>query len=161
MAARAAGKLAASTVFDSIVGGAIDIGAATPFVAPLCIALQKGKGMVDRASRNKQELNELLNWCWSITVQVINKIKALETSTIDVTLLLECVFELQAVAERRRGQGRCSSLMFSHRDGDDIQRLRTKIKGAERFMALAIGVELRGEIDQMSVRRMFSFPLYL
>lgn len=61
------------------------IGAATPVVAPLCVALLKAKGVVDEASRNKEELEELCERCDLITVQVIDKAKASNASSIDVS----------------------------------------------------------------------------
>lgn len=168
MAARATTRLVASTILESIVGGAIDVGAATPVVAPLCVALQKAKAMIDGVSRNKEALAGLLKRCGLIAVHVIDKVNASENSSIDVSPLVECVDELKAVAERNRGRGRCTQLVLSCRHADDIQRLSARIEETIPTMTLS-GVVDNGEkldrngekLDQISVRRfaLYSLPL--
>lgn len=49
-------SLGVSTVVESIATGIIEIDAATPVVA-LCVAVLKAKGIVEGASRNKEELD--------------------------------------------------------------------------------------------------------
>lgn len=44
---------------DGVATGVVEIGAATPVVAPLCLALLKAKGVVDGTSRNRDALEEL------------------------------------------------------------------------------------------------------
>lgn len=51
-------RLGVSTVVESIATGIIEIGAATPVVA-LCVAVLEAKCIVEGASRNKEELDEL------------------------------------------------------------------------------------------------------
>jgi len=46
------GRVMIWTTIKSIAEGAVEVGAATPVVAPLCIALLKVKEVVDGASRN-------------------------------------------------------------------------------------------------------------
>ncbi|CAM9659527.1 unnamed protein product, partial [Scytosiphon promiscuus] len=76
---RETARLGASTVIESVAEGIIEIGASTPVVAPLCKALLKAKGVVDAASRNKEELEvleeleKLYGWCELIAVQLIDK----------------------------------------------------------------------------------------
>ncbi|CAM9487528.1 unnamed protein product, partial [Ectocarpus sp. 12 AP-2014] len=69
-AAREGARATALTVVKLFAEGAIEIGASAPVVAPLCVALLEAKGVVDGASRNKEELQELHERCEMITVQV-------------------------------------------------------------------------------------------
>lgn len=62
-AAQEVARLGVSTVVEGVATGVIEIGAATPVVAPLCVALLKAKGIIDGASRNKEELKEIHEWC--------------------------------------------------------------------------------------------------
>ena len=75
-------RVVISAVINSIAEGALEVGAATPVVAPLCVALLEAKKVIDGASRNGEELEELCGHCDLITVQVIDKAKASNTSTI-------------------------------------------------------------------------------
>lgn len=120
---------------EGVATGIIEIGAATPFVAPLCVALIKAKGVVDGASRNKEELAELCELCDLITVQVIDKAK--DTPTIDVSPLQKCIDKLNEVAKRYHDQGWLARLAQFRRDGDDIQRLRARIEAVVPIMGLA------------------------
>lgn len=159
-AAQETARLGVSAVVESVATGIIEIGAATPVVAPLCVALLKAKGIVDGASRNKEELGELCERCDLIAVQVIDKAKASNTSTIDVFPLQKCVDKLEEVAERYHDQGRLARLAQFRRDGNDIQRLRARIEAVVPIMGLA-GVVNNGEkLDQILVRKvLLSFCL--
>eukprot|EP00752_Nemacystus_decipiens_P017435 g15629.t1 len=127
---------------EGVAAGIIEIGAATPVVAPLCVALLKAKEVVDGASRNKEELEELLLICKIITEKVIYKAKASKTSTIDVKPLQECVDKLKVVAERYHDRGRVARLVHFHTDGDDIQRLRVRVRDIVPIMTLVLGVDI-------------------
>lgn len=141
-AAHETARLGFSTVVEGIATGIVEVGAATPVVAPLCIALLKAKVVVDGARRNEEELKELLQWCNVITEQVIDKAKVSNTSTIDVSPLQTCVDKLNVVADRYHGQGCLSKLKQFRRDGDDIQRLRARIQAVVPIMGLAGVVDL-------------------
>lgn len=134
-------RLAISTMVEAVATGVIEVGTATP-VAPLCVALLKAKGVIDGASRNKEELEELLTWCDLIAVQVIDRSKASNISTINVAPLSKCVAELKEVAERCRSQGTFTRLALFRKDGDDIQKLRTRILAIVPIMGLAGVVDL-------------------
>ena len=140
-ASREVTALTISTMVESVATGVIEIGAATP-VAPLCVALLKAKGIVDAASRNKEELEELLSWCDLITVQVIDRSKASKTSTINVAPLSDCIDKLKEVAERCRSRGTFARLALFRKDGDDIRRLRAQILAVVPIMGLAGVVDL-------------------
>lgn len=155
-ATREAARLGVSTVVEGVATGIIEIGATTPVVAPpLCVALLKAKGIVDGASRNKEELAERCERCDLITVQVIDKTKASNTSTIDVDPLQKCVDKLEEVAKRYHDQGRLARLAQFRRDGDDIQRLRGRIEAVVPIMGLAGVVTIVDQLEdvrQMVVR---------
>lgn len=109
-AAQETARLTISTAIKSVANGVITVGAATPVVAPLCVALLEARGIVDGASRTKEELTELCGRCELITVQAIDKAKASNTSTIDASPLQECIDKLKVVAERYHDQGRLARL---------------------------------------------------
>ncbi len=150
-AAREAARLGISTVFEGVTSGMIDIGTAAPVVAPIFVALRNAKGVVDGASRNKEELAELCETCHFITVQVIDKAEASGTSIIDVSPLLQCIDKLKVVAERYHHQGRLARLAQFRRDGGDIQRLRARIESVVRTMGLAVGLNNGEMLKQMLV----------
>lgn len=148
-ATRETARLGVSTVVESVAEGIIEIGAATPVVAPLCKALLKAKGVVDAASRNKEELEELRQRCEMITVQVIDNAKASKTSTIDLKPLQDCVDQLKEVAYNR---GRLARLAHFRTDGEEIYRLRTRIEAVVPIMGLS-GVVANGEkLNRILVR---------
>eukprot|EP00752_Nemacystus_decipiens_P008588 g7668.t1 len=151
-ATRETTRLGVSTVVESVAEGIIEIGAATPVVAPLCKALLKAKGVVDAASRNKEELEKLRQRCEMITVQVIDKTKSSKTSTIDVKPLQECVDKLKEVAERYDDRGRFARLVRFRRDGDDIQRLRVRIEAVVPVMGLSSVVANGQKLDRILAR---------
>ena len=146
-ATRETARLGVSTAVEGVVSGVIDIGAAT--VAPLCIALLKVKGVVDGASRNREELARLCEMCESITVQVVDKAKASKTSTIDVKPRQECIHKVEEVAERYHDRGCLARLAQFRRDGDDIQRLRKRINDVVRIMGLSGVVNNGDKLDHM------------
>ena len=142
MARREAAKLSISTVVESVASGVIEIGAATPVVAPLCVALLKAKGVVDGASQSKEELEELCTWCDMITLQVIDKSKASSTPMFDVKPLQKCIDKLGEVAGRYHHKWRLARLVQFRKDGEDIQRLRVRIQTVVPIMGLAGVVDL-------------------
>lgn len=136
---------------EGVAAGIIEIGAATPVVAPLCVALLKAKEVVDGASRNKEELDELQMICKIITEKVIDKAEASKTSTINVKPLQECVDQLKVVAERYHDRGRLARLVHFRTDGDDIQRLRARIRDIVPIMTLVLGVDLWVRLPSQSI----------
>ena len=148
-AAQETARFGISTAVEGVATGIIEIGAATPFVAPLCLALLKAKETVDRASRNKKELEELLKRCDLTTEQVINKTKASRTLGIDVSPLRECVSGLTEMAVRYQDQKRPSRLKRigkSSEDDVEIQRLRARIEAMIPIMGLSVGVTMEKRV---------------
>ncbi|CAN0423039.1 unnamed protein product [Ectocarpus fasciculatus] len=135
-AAQLTARVAVSTVVKGIAGGVITVGSKTPIVAPLCAALLEAKVVVDGASRNKEELEEVSARCDILTVHVITKFKASETSKIDVAPLEECVEKLKKVAKRYHDQGRVSRMVNFRKDGDDIRKLQKQIEAVVPIMGL-------------------------
>lgn len=142
MARREAARLAVSTIVESVASGVIEIDTATPVVAPLCVALLKAKGVVDGASRSKEELEELCSWCDLITLHVIDKAKASQVSTMNVAPLRKCVDKLEKVAKSYNSQGKCARFARFRRNSDDIQRLRARILTVVPVLGLAGVVDL-------------------
>ncbi|CAM9559508.1 unnamed protein product [Ectocarpus sp. 6 AP-2014] len=140
------------TAVELIASEAIEIGASTPVVAPLCTILLKVKGVVDGAKRNKEELEELCARCEMITVQVIQEANASRSSAIDVSLLQQRVEELKVVAERYNKQRYFVQVAKSRKNSDDIQSLRTRFDAVVRDMGLASTVSIADHVDDM--RRM-------
>lgn len=146
------------TAVELIASEAIEVGASTPVVAPLCTTLLKVKGVVDGAKRNKEELEELCARCEMITVQVIQKANASRSSVIDVSLLQQRVEELKVVAERYNKQKYFIRVAKSRKDSDDIHSLRTSIDAVVRDMGLASTVSIADQVEdvrQMVVRLFF------
>eukprot|EP00903_Cladosiphon_okamuranus_P016275 g15008.t1 len=141
-------RFALSAVVESVASGAIEVGTATPVVAPLCVALLKVKGVVDEANRSKEELEELCEWCDLITVKVIHKAKASQVSTFDVAPLKKCIDKLEDVADRYNSQGGCAKLARFRRNRDDIQRLRSRILAVVPILGLA------GVVDLLAYQRL-------
>lgn len=152
-AAREIGRLTLSSVVEGVATGIIEVGAATPVVSPLCVALLKAKGIVDGASRNKEELKELVERCGLITEQVIDKAKASNTSTIDVSPLVKCVDKLNEVAKRCEGKGCFVRMARFRKDADDIQKLRTSIEAVVPVMVLAGLLNNEEKIDRFLVSK--------
>lgn len=50
-------------VIKGILTGAIEVGAAAPVIAPVCIALLRVEDIVDKAKCNKEELQKLHERC--------------------------------------------------------------------------------------------------
>lgn len=142
MATREAARRTISTVVEFVASGTIEVGAATPVVAPLCVALLKAKSIIDGANRNKEELGELYTWCDLITVHVIDKAKTSNISTSTVAPLEKCVHKLEEVAERYRSQRPHTRLVLFRKNGDDIQKLRARILAVVPIMGLAGVVDL-------------------
>ena len=145
-------RITVSTVVEGFATGIIEVGAATPAVAPLCVALLKAKVAVDGAVRNREELEELCARCEIITVRVIDKARALKTSAIDVTPLRECVDELKEVAERYHRR-RLTRLASFRRDGEDIERLRARVEAVPLVLGLADRVGIGEQLDAILVRK--------
>ena len=142
MATGEAAKLTVSAVIEFVASGTIEVGAATPVVAPFCAALLKVKSVVDGANRNKEELEELYTWCDLITVHVIGKAKTSNIPKNFVAPLEQCVHKLEEVAERYRSQRPHTRMVLFRKNGDDIQKLRARILAVVPIMGLAGAVDL-------------------
>lgn len=88
-------QAAQETVIKSVATGEIEVGASTPVVARLCADLLEAKGIIDGASRDKEELEELRVQCERFTLLVIDKARASRNLTIDVSPLQKCVDQLK------------------------------------------------------------------
>eukprot|EP00903_Cladosiphon_okamuranus_P014934 g13826.t1 len=147
-AVQEAARLGVSTVIEGILAGAIEVGAAAPVIAPVCVTLQGVKSIVDRAKCNKEELEDLHARCQLIVEMVIDKAKASKTSTIDVSPLEQIVDQLELVAERFARQSRFAKMFGQYRkNSDDIQKLRVNIEAVVQIMALSFGVENAKRLD--------------
>eukprot|EP00752_Nemacystus_decipiens_P007264 g6502.t1 len=138
-----------STVINNIADGALEVGAATPVVAPLCVALRDVKGVIDGASRNGEELQELRALCETITVHAIDRVKTSNIPGLDVGPLQQCVDKLEEVAKRYHDRSWLARLAQYRRDGDDIQRLRKRLENVVPAMGLAGVVDNREKLDQI------------
>jgi len=150
-ATRETARLGVSTVIEGVATGIIEVGAATPVVAPLCVALLKAKDVVNGASRNKDDLKQLSDRCDMITVQVIDECKR-KGSNVDVSPLVACIDKLTDVAQRYHTKGRVARMAHFRKDGDDIQRLRDRIEAVVSTMGLAGVINIQDQLDD--VRRM-------
>lgn len=139
-AAQETGRIGLSTVLEGVATGIIEVGVATPVVAPLCVALQKAKGVVDKAKNNENMLKELHARCEMITLQVIDKVNASTGSYTRVYPLKLCVDRLKVLTERYEKQGKFARMIQFRRHGDDIQRLRADIEATVPIMGLAVAV---------------------
>lgn len=151
-ATREGARFTVLTVIESIASEAIEVGASTPVVAPLCTALLRAKDVVDAANQNKEDLEALHARCERITVQVIDKAEASKTSKIDVYPLQKCVVELKMVAEGYRRQRKATRMALFRKNGGDIQRLRTRIDATVRDMGLERVVDIGEKVAQILVR---------
>ncbi|CAM9689612.1 unnamed protein product [Ectocarpus sp. 12 AP-2014] len=84
-----------------------------------------------------------------MTLQVIVKAKASNTSTIDVSPLQKCIDKLEEVAKRYQNQGRLAGLAQFRRDGDDIQRLRVSIEVVSPIMGLSVGMTIADQLEDV------------
>eukprot|EP00752_Nemacystus_decipiens_P005425 g4917.t1 len=72
-AAQETARLGVSTVVAAVATGITTVGAATPVVAPVCIALLNAKLMVDKAKCNKEGLEKLRKRCEMIAEQSLRE----------------------------------------------------------------------------------------
>lgn len=145
-------RLGVSTVIEGISTGAIEVGAAAPVIAPVCVALLRVKHIVDKAKCNKEELKTLHARCELIVQMVIDKAKAPKTSKIDVSPLEEIVDQFKLVAERYATQSRFAKMLWqSRKNSDAIQMLRANIEAVVPIMALSVGVENAKRLDNIRV----------
>ena len=144
-------RIGVSTVIEGVATGIIEIGAATPVVAPLCVALLKAKDMVEGTSRNKDGLQQLSARCDMITVQVIDRCRG-TTPVLDVSPLVKCIEKLAEVAQRYHDQGTFARMAQFRRDGDDIQRLRDRIEAIVPIMGLTGVINIAEGVADMKDR---------
>lgn len=142
-------RLGISEVVQGVASGVIEVGASTPLLAPLCVALLKAKGVVDGVTRNKEELEGLGERCDLITVHVIDKCRDATTPLVDVVPLFECVKKLEVVAQRYHDQGWFARLVRFGRDGDDIRRLSDRIEAIVPIMGLASCVNIASQLQDL------------
>lgn len=87
--------------------------------------------------------------CMVLTAQVIEKCSCNRTLGIDVTPLANCVRKLEEVAARYSGRGLLSRLANFRRDGDDIQRLRNRLRDLVPIMGLAATAQVSDQLKNM------------
>lgn len=115
-------ELGGGAVVEGLATGVIEAGAATPLVAPLMIMLNKVNGVVDKAVRHKEELEQLLKFCCVIMAQVIAKYNA-SREIVGITPLKQYIAELEELSEDcNRESGVGSELQILKR-GDRIENL--------------------------------------
>lgn len=150
---------AVSSVAKMTVGGmatgVIDVGEATPIVAPIFVALKLAKDMFDKVKRNKKQLEELHDRCTVITTYVIIRCNT-ESSNIDVTPLMDCVDDLKALTKSYSVRGTFSKITGCRRDGNRIQRLRDRIEGLVPTLELAAVIRVSEQVGevQTNVKRL-------
>lgn len=141
-------KLGIETVAEGLATGIIEVGTATPLVAPLFIALKKAKEAVDKAVRREEELKDLHALCGIITGQVIDKCRA-NSSSIDVSPLRKCIEDLKALAELCSHKSTFRRKLRSLKHGDSIQNLRERINHLVPVMGLAAAVDISAIVEDV------------
>lgn len=139
-------RLAAKTIVEGLATGIIEVGEATPIVAPIFVALKIVKEMFDDVHRCKEHLEELHHRCIVITTYVIVKCNS-KGSKIDVTPLEGCVKTLMGLALQCSVQGMFSRLVKYRRDKDQIERLRGRVEGLVQIMGLAGVVRVSEQVE--------------
>ena len=146
--------LAVATVAEVLASGGMEAFADIQLVSSLCILLKHAKGVVDKAVLRQEEQEELHKLCGVISGQVMDKHYA-SSSGFDVSLLRECIEELNEMAEycghNRSVVGKRRSLKHGNRN----QNLRERIHQLVPIMGLVAGVSLSNQLEvslQMMVR---------
>ncbi|CAM9848556.1 unnamed protein product, partial [Sphacelaria rigidula] len=119
--------LAAKTVVEGLATGIIEVGEATPIVAPLFVALKLAKEMFDGVKRHREQLEELHDQCTVITTHIIIRCNA-QSSKIDIAPLKKCVADLMRLATSYSVGGTFAKVVRYRRDKDRIDRLRRDIE---------------------------------
>lgn len=147
---------AAKTTIAGFASGTIEVGEATPIVAPVFVALKLVRDIFDKVKRNKKQLEELHDRCTLITTYVIIRCNT-ESSSISVTPLMDCVDELKVLAKNYSVRGTFSRLANCRRDGTRIQRLRDRIEALVPILALAAVVRVSEQVGgvQSDVQRLY------
>lgn len=139
--------LGIAIVAEVLASGTIEACADIPFVSPVFAILKTAKGVVDKAVRRQEELKELHNVCGILTGQVIDRYHA-TSSFFDVSVLQECIEELNAVAEYcGHNMSVMGKLRSSRKHGDRIQNLRKRIDQLLPVMGLAAGVNISNQLE--------------
>lgn len=84
-----------------------------------------------------------------LTAQVIERCNAKGSLGIDVTPLAKCVRKLEEVAARYSGRGLLSRMANFRRDGDDIQRLRNRIRDLVPIIGLAATAQVSDQLKNV------------
>lgn len=133
-------KLGVAAGLEALATGAINVGAATPFVAPLFVMLKQAKDLVDKAVRNKEDLDDLLNDFVFITEQVVDEYNATRNG-FNLTPLKEWIKERNEVSvECNRMRGVSNGFRLLKR-GDQIETLRKRLSELVPIMSLAAGFQ--------------------
>lgn len=139
---------AAKTTVGGMATGIIDVGEATPIVAPVFVALKLAKDTFDKVKRNKKQLEELHDRCTIITTYVIIRCNT-ESCKISVTPLMDCLDELKALSKSFSVRGTFSRIASCRRDGSRIQRLRDRIEGLVPVLELAAVIRVSEQVGGM------------
>lgn len=128
--------LAAKAAAEGVVSGVIDVGEATPVVAPVFVALKLVMELFDAVKRHKDQLEELHQRCAMITTYVIVRCNT-SSCAIDVTPLNECVEEIGVLASRYSVGGMFAKVGRYRRDRDRLGGLRSRIENLVSIMGLS------------------------
>ena len=121
--------------------------------APLCVVLLKAKGVIDGATRNRDELEELQATCGMIMLQVIENARKVRHLRRSIRLpLVECVDKLADVARRYHEQATFARAVRFLRDGGDVRRLPHRIDAVVLIVGLGGVMNVMEQLD--NVRQM-------
>lgn len=143
-------RLATKTTVEGLATGTVELGEATPIVAPTLVSLKMVGEMLEDVRRNKERLEELHGRCVVITTYVIIRCNT-GGSKIDVTPLEDCVQALRGLAARVSVRGTFAGVAKYRPDKTVIEGLRDRIEGLVPAMELTGVVRISEQLE--TVRR--------
>ncbi|CAM9693319.1 unnamed protein product, partial [Ectocarpus sp. 8 AP-2014] len=140
--------LAAKAAVEGVVSRVIDVGEATPIVAPVFVALKLVIELFDAVKRHKDQLEELHRRCAMITTYVIVRCNT-DSCAIDVTPLKECVEEIGVLASRYSVGGMFAQVGRYRRDRDRLDGLRSRIEKLLPIMGLSGVATVSSQVEDV------------
>lgn len=140
--------LAAKTVAEGLAAGIIEVGEATPIVAPLFAALQAVKETFDGVKRHREQLEELHDHCTVITMHVIIRCNT-PSSKIDIAPLKKCVADLVELVTSYSTGGLLAKVGRYRRDKDRVDKLRRDIEALVPIMGLGGVARVSEQLESM------------
>lgn len=141
-------SLATQTVVEGLASEIIEVGSATPIVAPVFVALKLARRMFDGVKRHREQLEELHDQCTVITTHVIIKCNT-QSSKIDIAPLEKCVADLIALATRNSIGGMFAKIGTYRRDKNRIDKLRREIEALVPIMGLGGVVRVSEQLESV------------